>query len=109
MEGSIMGRKRKLLFGISGAALIVLLLVASITGGGNDGLGTTMGGGMMGGGFGGMLFWAMVIALLVMPFTWVRTQRQLRSPGSQPRPTGRPAERGLRATMHRSGHDNHDT
>jgi hypothetical protein len=97
-EVSSMGRNRKIIFGISGAALGVLLLVASMMGGGMgdrgammgpgmmahsvDGVGAMMGGGMMGGGFSGMLlmllFWAIVIALLVTLLTWVLNQRQRR-------------------------------
>jgi len=73
-----MGKNRKIIVGVSGAALVVLLLVAGMIGIG--GRGTMMGGGMMGGGFGGMLLmllvWALVIALLVTLFTWGINQRQ---------------------------------
>jgi uncharacterized membrane protein len=77
-----MEKNTKIILGISGAALGVLLLVASMMGRGMGDRGTMMGGGMMGGGFSGMLlmllFWAIVVALLVTLFTWVLNQRQRR-------------------------------
>jgi len=93
-----MEKNTKIILGISGAALGVLLLVAGMMGGGMgnrgtmmgrsmmgrgvDGVGAMMGGGMMGSGFSGMLlmllFWAIVVALLVTLFTWVLNQRQRR-------------------------------
>ncbi|GAC1384455.1 MAG: hypothetical protein NVSMB42_02500 [Herpetosiphon sp.] len=92
-----MTKNNKLLLGIGGAAVVVLLLVASITGSnggrgtmmgdgmlgrGIGGMGTMMGGGMLGGGLGGMLlmvlFWALVIALLVTLVNVALNQRQPR-------------------------------
>ncbi len=89
-----MRTNNKLVLGISGAAVVVLLLVAGITGGstggvgsmmnggrvggGIGGIGSMMGGGMMGGGVGGllvmMLFWALVVALFAAVLTWVLNQ-----------------------------------
>jgi uncharacterized membrane protein len=66
----------KVLLGVLGGAVLVLLLI-SVFGGGSmmGGMGSMMSGSMMGGGlFGGLfmlLFWVLVIALIVALVVWI--------------------------------------
>jgi uncharacterized membrane protein len=68
----------KVLLGVLGRAIVVLLLLGVFSGGGMGGMGYMMSGGMMGGGIVGMLFmllfWVLVIALVV----WIVGQSQRR-------------------------------
>jgi uncharacterized membrane protein len=73
----------KVLFGVLGGAILVLLLLGVFSGnGGIGGMGSMMGGGMMGGGIVGglfmLLFWVLVIALIVALVVWIFNQTQRR-------------------------------
>ena len=74
----------KVILGVLGGAIVVLLLfgVFSGSGGMGYGMGSMMSGGMMGGGiFGGLfmlLFWVLVIALIVALVVWIVNQTQRR-------------------------------
>ena len=65
----------KVLLGVLGGAVLVLLFVSTLGGGG-------MMGGMMGGGLFGILFmllsWVLVIALIVALVVWIFNQSQRR-------------------------------
>ena len=68
----------KVLLGVLGGAVVVLLLVGGFCGsGGMGGMGTMMSGGI----FGGLimlLFWVLVIALIVALVVWIVNQAQRR-------------------------------
>lgn len=62
----------KVLLGVLGGAVLVLLLISAFAG---DGVGSMMGGGMIGGGMVGMLFmllfWGLILALIVAAVVWI--------------------------------------
>ena len=73
----------KVLLGVLGGAVLVLLFVSTLGGGGMmGGMGSMMSGGMMGGGLFGILFillsWVLVIALIVALVVWIFNQSQRR-------------------------------
>jgi hypothetical protein len=63
----------KVVLGILGGAIVVLLLFAALAGGGMGGMGQMMGGGMFGGLF-MLLFWGLLIALIVVLIVWIVRQ-----------------------------------
>jgi hypothetical protein len=69
----------KVLLGVLGGAVLVLLLISALGAGGMmGGTGSMMSGGMMGGGLFGVLFWVLVIALVVALVVWIVNQTQRR-------------------------------
>ena len=73
----------KVLLGVLGGAILVLLLVGVFSSSaGMGGMGSMMSGGMMGDGiFGGLfmlLLWVLVIALIVALVVWIVNQAQRR-------------------------------
>lgn len=62
----------KVLFGVLGGAVFVLLLFSAFARGG---VGSMMGGGMMGGGMVGilfmLLFWGLILVLIVAAVVWI--------------------------------------
>ncbi len=77
-----MNKNMKLLLGVLGGTLVIMLLLANVFGGSMHGMGMMMDGGMMGGAMFGMLFmmlfWVLVLTLLVLLVVWVVNQTQRR-------------------------------
>ena len=69
----------KVILGVLGGAIAVLLLIGGFSGGGMGGMGSMMSGGIIGGGiFGMLLFWVLVVALIVALVVWIVNQAQRR-------------------------------
>ena len=77
-----MDKNIKILLGVLGGTLLVMLLLARVFGGGMQGMDMLMHGGMMGGAMFGMLlmmlFWVLVLTLVVLLVVWVVNQTQRR-------------------------------
>jgi uncharacterized membrane protein len=72
----------KVLLGVLGGAIVVLLLLGLFSGRGMGGMGSMMSDGMMGGGMLGvlfmLLFWVLVLALIVALVVWIIGQLRRR-------------------------------